>query len=156
MPTALTNQPTDGPKSEAAGPSRPASEMLECPPELCAVARAEWNRIVGELIALSILSKFDRGPLAIYCQAYAMWLEASQAIEKYGMMIKSPNGHPMQSPYVSVLTKQAEIMLRIASDFGFTPASRHRNFTYSKSNSLLLEADRASEDMNFGMEPLTL
>ncbi len=32
----------------------------------------------------------------------------------------------MQSPYVSVANRQAEIMMRIASEFGFTPASRSR------------------------------
>lgn len=30
-------------------------------------------------------------------------------------------------------------MTRIASEFGFTPASRSRIFSYSKSNSMLLE-----------------
>jgi hypothetical protein len=35
-------------------------------------------------------------------------------------------GYPIQSPYVSIATKQAEIMLRIAAEFGFTPASRAR------------------------------
>ena len=41
-------------------------------------------------------------------------------------MVKSPSGYPMQSPYVSVANRQAEIMMRIASEFGFTPASRSR------------------------------
>ena len=53
---------------------------LECPPELPPVACDEWNRIVGELIALGVLSKFDRGPLAIYCGAFAMWIEAMDAL----------------------------------------------------------------------------
>jgi phage terminase small subunit len=41
-------------------------------------------------------------------------------------MVKSPNGFPVQSPYVSIANRQAEIMMRIASEFGFTPASRSR------------------------------
>ncbi len=41
-------------------------------------------------------------------------------------MVKSPTGFPIQSPYVSIANRQAEIMLRIASEFGFTPASRGR------------------------------
>ena len=85
-----------------------------------------------------------------------MWLEASQAIEKYGIMMKSPNGHPMQSPYVSIVTKQAQIMLRVASDFGFTPASPTRNFSYAKSNSLLLEAELEPDGPPFGLAPLQL
>jgi phage terminase small subunit len=41
-------------------------------------------------------------------------------------MVKSPTGYPIQSPYVSIANRQAEIMMRIASEFGFTPASRSR------------------------------
>jgi phage terminase small subunit len=41
-------------------------------------------------------------------------------------MIKSPSGYPVQSPYVAIANRQTEIMIRIASEFGFTPASRSR------------------------------
>jgi hypothetical protein len=41
-------------------------------------------------------------------------------------MVKSPTGFPIQSPYVSIANRQAEIMLRISAEFGFTPASRGR------------------------------
>jgi P27 family predicted phage terminase small subunit len=49
-----------------------------------------------------------------------------EAIQKYGTMIKSPSGYPTQSPYVAIANRQAEIMMRIAAEFGFTPASRSR------------------------------
>jgi P27 family predicted phage terminase small subunit len=58
--------------------------------------------------------------------AYAMWAEATENIQKFGTMVKSPTGYPVQSPYVSIANRQAEIMMRIASEFGFTPASRSR------------------------------
>jgi P27 family predicted phage terminase small subunit len=51
-----------------------------------------------------------------------MWAEAMEQIQKYGTMVKSPTGFPIQSP----ANRQAEIMMRIASEFGFTPASRSR------------------------------
>jgi P27 family predicted phage terminase small subunit len=41
-------------------------------------------------------------------------------------MVKSPSGYPVQSPYVAIANRQTEIMMRIASEFGFTPASRSR------------------------------
>jgi Phage terminase, small subunit len=47
-------------------------------------------------------------------------------------MVKSPSGYPIQSPYVSIANRQAEIMMRIASEFGFTPASRSRISTPAK------------------------
>ena len=66
--------------------------------------------------------------------AYALWAEAIEAIQKYGTMVKSPTGFPIQSPYISIANRQAEIMIKIASEFGFTPASRGRI-------SMLLEAE---------------
>ena len=119
---------------------------LEYPPELPPLAREEWDRIVGELIVLGVLSKFDRGPLAVYCGAYAIWAEAMDALQKYGTMMKSPNGHPVQSPYVAIVNRQADMMMRIAGEFGFTPAARSRNFSYSKSNSMLLEIECKAKD----------
>jgi phage terminase small subunit len=54
-------------------------------------------------------------------------------------MVKSPSGYPIQSPYVSIANRQAEIMMRIASEFGFTPASRSRISTPSKQERSLFD-----------------
>src|SRR4051812_49338495 len=104
----------------------PEPAAPECPPELGPVAQREWYRLVDDLMKLRILTNLDRAALAAYCGAYALWAEATEAIQKYGTMIKSPTGYPVQSPYVSIANRQAEIMMRIASEFGFTPASRSR------------------------------
>ena len=113
----------DEPKHEA--------KIPDCPPELSPSARKEWDRLAEELSALRMLTNLDRAALAAYCTAYALWAEANEAIQKYGVMIKSPQGFPIQSPYLSVANRQAEIMMRIASEFGFTPASRSRIATPS-------------------------
>lgn len=105
---------------------QPEPLVPDCPTELGPVARGEWGRMAAELGKLRILTVLDRAALAAYCNAYALWAEATEAIQKYGTMVKSPSGYPIQSPYVSIANRQAEIMLRIASEFGFTPASRSR------------------------------
>ena len=105
---------------------RPDVAIPECPSELSPLARKEWDRLVGELCALRMLTNLDRAALAAYCGAYALWAEATEAIQKYGAMIKSPQGFPIQLPYLAIANRQAEIMMRIASEFGFTPASRSR------------------------------
>ena len=120
----LTGNPGKRPLNE--DEPRPDANIPDCPPELGPVARAEWDRLVGELAALRLLTNLDRAALAAYCGAYALWAEATVQIEKYGAMIKSPTGFPIQSPYLAIANRQAEIMMRIASEFGFTPASRSR------------------------------
>jgi P27 family predicted phage terminase small subunit len=105
---------------------RPEPALPDCPPELSPAAQREWTRLTVELSKLNLITKLDRGALATYCGAYGMWAEAMEQIQKYGTMVKSPTGFPIQSPYLSIANRQAEIMMRIASEFGFTPASRSR------------------------------
>src|SRR4051812_39009685 len=85
-----SSQPHSQPETKETKPVR----MLECPPELGPMARQEWDRIVSELTSKGVLSSFDRGPLAVYCNAYAQYFEAMEEVQKYGAMIKSPNGYP--------------------------------------------------------------
>ena len=120
----LRGNPGKRPLNE--GEPQPAPLAPACPPELSQSAKEEWNRIIAELVELGLMTRLDRAALAAYCQAYAMYLDAIQAIQKYGPLVKSPNGYPQVSPYLSIANKQAEIMIRIASEFGFTPASRSR------------------------------
>lgn len=136
-----------GGQRSAADPHAVPFPDLHCPRELSPAARLEWNRIVGELIALGVLSRFDRGPLMVYCSACAAWLEALQSIAEYGAVIKSTNGFPVQSPYVSIANHHADVLLRIASEFGFTPASRSRIFSFSQCESMLLEVVRDEDDL---------
>jgi P27 family predicted phage terminase small subunit len=82
--------------------------------------------LVPELGELGLLTNLDRAALAAYCGAYALWAEATAAIQKYGTMVKAPSGYPMQSPYIGLANRQAELMIRLSSEFGFTPASRSR------------------------------
>jgi P27 family predicted phage terminase small subunit len=105
---------------------RPAPRVPTCPACLNGEARKEWKRLVAELADLGLLTRLDRGLLAAYCQAHALWVEAVCSIQRYGTMVKSPNGFAMQSPYVAVANKQVEIMVRIAAEFGMTPSSRTR------------------------------
>ena len=104
-------------------------------------------RLVGELGKLRLLTNLDRAALAAYCGAYALWAEATEAIQKYGTMVKSPSGYPIQSPYVAIANRQAEIMMRISSEFGFTPASRSRISTPRSGRAISVRLVRAVESV---------
>ncbi len=113
-------------KPGSASTGEPQHLAPTCPAELSQTAKDEWHRVVAELVQRGVVSNLDRAALAAYCQSYALWSDAIQAIQKYGPLVKSPNGYPQVSPYLAIANKQAEIMIRIASEFGFTPASRAR------------------------------
>jgi P27 family predicted phage terminase small subunit len=140
----LTGNPGKRPLNPAEFNPEPA--VPDCPEELGPVARREWDRLVGELAVLRLLTNLDRAALAAYCGAYALWAEAMEAIQKFGTMIKSPTGYPVQSPYLAIANRQAEIMMRIASEFGFTPASRSRVSIPSNAEPTLFDLLEGDQD----------
>jgi hypothetical protein len=83
---------SDEPKPELMFPN---TRLNSLPP-----ARKEWDRLSGELGALRMLTNL--ASLAASCTAYAPWAEANEAIQKYGVMIKSPQ----RSYSVSVLFRR--------------------------------------------------
>ena len=100
---------------------------LPAPPaNLTEAAIVEWNRVGPELFAAKILTNADRGALAVYCQSWADWVEARDYIDGKKKVIKSPNGYEMQSPWVAIANKASEKLLKVAAEFGLTPASRVR------------------------------
>jgi P27 family predicted phage terminase small subunit len=105
---------------------KPAPVRPACPRHLSDEAKKEWRRIVPELEIVGLITRIDRAALAMYCEAWGRWLEAEEALRKYGVMVKSPSGFPMQSPYLAVANKAMEQMRGLLTEFGMSPASRTR------------------------------
>lgn len=106
--------------------AEPESVAPECPAVLAGEAKAEWDRIVPELLVAGLLARLDRAALAAYCSAYARWVEAELALRTHGVLIKAPSGYPMVSPYLTVANKAMEQMTRLLVEFGMSPSSRSR------------------------------
>lgn len=104
------------------------------PPHLCDDAKVEWGRVASMLYALRLLSEADVAALAAYCQAYAIWKQATEALNVMAksdsltkaLMIKTTNGNAIQNPLLGIANKAASDMVRYASDFGMTPSARAR------------------------------
>jgi P27 family predicted phage terminase small subunit len=109
-------------------PREPAMKAAtpHCPAHLGVEAKREWRRAARQLAVVGLLTQIDRTALALYCDAWGRWVEAIQALQTYGVMVKSPNGYPMQSPYLAVANKAAEQVRLLLGEFGMTPASRAR------------------------------
>lgn len=105
---------------------RPKPVAPKCPTHLSAQAKREWKRISVDLETLGLLTQIDMAALAAYCMAYGRWVESENMIRKHGMLVKSPNGYPMQSPYLAIANKAVEQMKGFLTEFGMTPSSRSR------------------------------
>jgi phage terminase small subunit len=78
-----------------------------------------------------LLKKIDRGVLTIWvlaedCHRTAAMMQARlDANTELPLLVKTSQGL-MPSPYVYILDKVAKVMLRAASELGFSPVSRSR------------------------------
>jgi len=104
----------------------PAAEIPEPPAHLNATALEEWDRIAPVLLEQGLLTALDRAGLAAYCVAYARWIDAEENVRKLGVLVKSPNGFPVHSPYLAVANRAMEQMQRLLAEFGMSPSSRSR------------------------------
>lgn len=98
-----------------------------CPPHLQGEARKEWRRLVRELRATGLLSKLDRGVLALYCQAWERWIEAERRLREAGPVVSvGPAGVPQVSPWFSVAHREMETVRKLLSELGLSPSARAR------------------------------
>lgn len=114
---------------------QPPTEIPDCPAELQAGAREEWDRVCVELSQLGLVSRIDRAVLAFYCAEWGRWQWAEAKIAELnrddpkgerGLIDRAPSGYRMQSVYLQISRKAQENCLRFAAEFGMTPSARSR------------------------------
>lgn len=117
---------------------QPAVEPPPCPDHLSADAKDEWKRTLPILLDLRVLSAIDMAALAMYCQSYARWVHAERKIAELeasaeaGYVIESPNGFPVQSPWLAIANSAMEKCKSFLVEFGMTPSARARIGTPSQ------------------------
>jgi len=105
---------------------KPQGAVGEPPEYLSDGAKAAW-RLAVECAPPGLLTPLDSSILLIWATAADLYHKAQEGLTKTGMLIKGPNnGMPIQSPYLAIANKQAQIMAKAATEMGFTPASRSR------------------------------
>ena len=101
-----------------------SSGMPEPPEWLTTFALKEWSRLAPELVELGLLGPESRAMFAAYCQAWANYEKAEKLVKKHGMLTPSTVGTPMIHPYVKIRDQERRAMIKAASEFGLSPASR--------------------------------
>lgn len=118
---------------KTSGDNKPKFIAPECPAHLQGSARAEWNRIIVFLEKYKLITEIDTAALALYCAAYGRWQDAEELIRKFaakdgahGLMLKSPNGYPVQNPALAIANRAMEDCHKYLQQFGLSPAARTR------------------------------
>ena len=102
----------------------PEPEELPCPDFLKNEAKAEWERLAPTLANQGVLTAWDRAALVAYCHQWALYMEINGAIK--ALLIKTIAGDARQNPLIRMRKETLEQLIRLAQEFGLTPATRSR------------------------------
>jgi P27 family predicted phage terminase small subunit len=98
-----------------------------CPAWLDEEARAEWRKQVKQLDAAGILFEVDGAVLAAYCEAWGEFRMLAELIKS--KVKKAPDTgyqEAINQGLVNAKNRAVERLVRLAGQFGFSPAARAR------------------------------
>ena len=127
LPTALkVLRGNPGKRPLNMGEAKPTPDTGNVSRWMDAEAKAEWRRVVTELRRMGLLTIVDRAALEAYCQTYARWRWAEDAIRVQGHVYFTATGFWKERPEVGIAERALNLMKAYMVEFGMTPSSRSR------------------------------
>jgi len=100
--------------------------LAEAPDWLTDEQKEAWAYAIDNA-PRDILRRADKAVLAAFVIAEDTHRRASIAMQKSQLLVKSPKQElPIQNPYMPIVNRQMVLMMRAASELGFTPCARAR------------------------------
>lgn len=103
----------------------PVGDLYEAPEWFTPDQAMTWRYAILNM-APGVLKKIDASILTVWVVAEVLHREASQKVTASGIIVKTKDGNPIQNPYLAVVNRQAQVMLKAAAELGFTPTARPR------------------------------
>ena len=147
-PEALKKLHGTARKDRAVESSATATGMPTRPMGLSPQATRVWKSLAPKLHDLGLLAEIDQSMFAVYCQAYADWLELTRILNKLGVAnwySETESGYRQVIPEVAVRDKAYQVMQRLETRFGLDPSSRSGIATDGRQ-----KAANATEEFLFG------
>ena len=113
---------------------KPDGDLSAAPDWFNKPQQACWNYALNNAPP-GLLKRIDLGVLVVWAVAEDLHRQAAEAQAKVGLLVRIKTratinqddpGVPAASPYINIINQQAKIMLKAASELGFTPVSRPR------------------------------
>lgn len=125
------------------GPAPPAELAHREPPaDMPTVAAEVWRTIVADMAALRTLREVDLPLVRAYCQAAQVHADASDLVNRKGVLVAGPNG-PMPNPMIKVAKDSAVTMRQLSDVLGLNPLARIRgNLMEAATGSMVLDIQK--------------
>jgi P27 family predicted phage terminase small subunit len=112
------------------GEIKPNTDNIKKPDWLDESASKEWERVVDELVELGLMTNVDVSALAIYCDTYSKYVQATEKLNQGELVVEFTNKtgatNLVPSPYINIQNKYADIIKKFLNEFGLTPSARAR------------------------------
>jgi P27 family predicted phage terminase small subunit len=115
------------------------SELPDPPEYLSQTGRDVYYGTAGDLQEYGILNRINFTIFVMYCTQVAIYYDAIENIHKTGVIIQDAGGGPRINPYVKIANDSLAALMRVACEFGLTPASA------SKVNAVKREVNAKSD-----------
>lgn len=100
---------------------------LDVPPDWLTAAQKEGWRYVIQHAPVGLLKRLDSALLVIWVVAEDLHRQAAESLAKSrSLLARGSMRQIVVSPYIAIMNGQALIMLKTASELGFSPVSRTR------------------------------
>jgi len=143
MPPGTKPKPTAVKIAEGNPGKRPLNESEpqprkvrpKLPAHLSADARVQWRRVINILSPTGVITEAEADLLAVYCEAYAQWVQALEemrpktgegGLRTGGLTVLNDKGTPVRNPMLKVADDAVKTMLRCQAELGMTPSARAR------------------------------
>ena len=104
---------------------KPAGRLRDAPDHLTAEQKEIWNDAIQNAPS-GLLKPLDWSVFEVWVVASHTHRVAAEKVQTMGQIVKSPSGYPIVNPFLSSMNKQAAIMIKAASELGFSPTARSR------------------------------
>lgn len=96
------------------------------PANFSSEAADEWRKALAACGSMRSLTSADLALLEQWSIARADFIRATRELEAGGMVITDSEGNAKRSPWLSVRDRASDMIIRLAKEFGFSPAARLR------------------------------
>ena len=86
----------------------------------------EWNRLVGDMVSIGIISRLDSSTLAAYCQAWSRWRHLERKVKKEGYTLLNDKGESRLNPACAEATRLLSLVKGYQSELGLSASARTR------------------------------
>jgi P27 family predicted phage terminase small subunit len=102
-----------------------SGNLIGPPEHFCEAQKEIWKYAI-ENAPSGLLKRLDLSILETWVTAMWIFRDTQRDVQAEGLMTTTINGVPVPNPKIGIMTRQSQLIMKAASEMGFTPSSRSK------------------------------